>query len=1220
MPHRLKSLEMQGYKTFANRTVFEFSGKVTAIVGPNGSGKSNIADSLRWVLGEQSFHLLRGKKTEDMIFSGSEMRPRSGMASATITFDNSDGWLPIDFGEVAITRRAYRDGTNEYLINGQRVRLKDVSELLAQSGLAERTYTIIGQGLVDAALALRAEDRRKLFEEAAGIGLYRARREEALRRLETTRRNLERVEDILAELEPRLRSLEKQAHRAQEYEQVKADLVVLLRDWYGFHWHRAQQELMEAREADRTQAAILEKARSEQSALDAAISEKRQEIQGVRSHLNEWLRQSTDYQIQRENLRRELAVVDERAHSLEQQERDLQDELTRLEDDAGLQVELIASVDQEVIRLSTDLEESRQQAEKARKKLAERQSERARIETQILEARQRSGRLNAQHGQLQARLAERTSQVERDQRALTVTSEAVQRTERDREEALSQADTAQLALGELETNVNQLEETLKRQQATTQDAEAKRKEILKNVEGAEAETGRLNARLDIIAQAEASLTGYNEGTRILLQAVRQNRLAGKPGALSQYLDVPVAFEQAIGAALGQFLESALLEVGDEDAFALLLEEGDGRAHFLPIAQIRPVTPLLPQHFKIEALTEAKDGWFGVASDLVQTTGELRQVVDVLLGSTWIVKDRQAAHQIINLISWSDQRTPGLRALRLATLRGEIFYASGPVVSTGKKIEEGGFNLLTRQRQRRELTDQIETLEIETVELRSQLVLVEEEINLAQDQLSQLTLELHKSKKSLELGSLAVRQAQLAVEQAERQHRWQQEQHKRLEDQISENNLDTQKVNEELLGLEESMHQAREVLRELTNALAGLILDEFQTELAHWNTRSAVFERALADERRRLQERQEAKEKLILLIHSQRGRLSNLSANRQSLKNEKQIAQEEEDRLGKEIQNLLEVIQPSEANLAALETQQAEFEANDAVARQVVSLADHRHAQTRIVLARRQETLQSLQRRIEEDFGLVAFEYAEQVSGQSPLPLNGMVEQLPKLKQLPNEIDEAIKRQRAQLRRIGPINPEAQTEYKSVKERYGFMTEQVADLKRAEEDIHQVIDELDGLMQRDFSKLFEAVAIEFKSIFQRLFGGGTARLVLTDPENLSDTGIDIEARLPGRRSQGLSLLSGGERSLTATSLVFALMKVAPTPFCVLDEVDAMLDEANVGRFRELLLELSDRTQFVIVTHNRNTVQAAEVIYGVTMGRDSVSQVVSLKLDQVGLVLE
>jgi chromosome segregation protein len=244
MPARLKSFELHGYKTFASRNEFIFSDGITAIVGPNGSGKSNIADALRWVLGEQSYGLLRGKKTEDMIFSGSENRPRSGMASATIVFDNSDGWLPIDFTEVGITRRAYRDGENEYLLNGQRVRLKDVSEVLAKSGLAERTYTIIGQGLVDAALALKAEERRRLFEEAAGIGLHRARREESIKRLETTRRNLERVQDILAELHPRLRSLERQAKRAQEYNQMKADLKVLLREWYGYHWHSAQRELV----------------------------------------------------------------------------------------------------------------------------------------------------------------------------------------------------------------------------------------------------------------------------------------------------------------------------------------------------------------------------------------------------------------------------------------------------------------------------------------------------------------------------------------------------------------------------------------------------------------------------------------------------------------------------------------------------------------------------------------------------------------------------------------------------------------------------------------------------------------------------------------------------------------------------------------------------------------------------------------------------------------
>ncbi|HEX9018647.1 MAG TPA: AAA family ATPase, partial [Anaerolineaceae bacterium] len=283
MTPRLKSLELHGYKTFASRTLFEFPGDITAVVGPNGSGKSNIADSLRWVLGEQSYTLLRGRKTEDMIFSGSEMRPRAGMASATITFSNEDGWLPIDFNEVSITRRAYRDGQNEYLLNGQRVRLKEISELLARSGLAERTYTIIGQGLVDAALSLKPEERRKFFEEAAGIGLYRGRREEALNRLDQTRRNLERVLDILSELEPRLGSLEKQARRAIEYDRIRADLRLLLRDWYGYHWHRLQLEVIHAREVVKIQESRLERARERQSEVEVQIDDLRDKLQALRN-------------------------------------------------------------------------------------------------------------------------------------------------------------------------------------------------------------------------------------------------------------------------------------------------------------------------------------------------------------------------------------------------------------------------------------------------------------------------------------------------------------------------------------------------------------------------------------------------------------------------------------------------------------------------------------------------------------------------------------------------------------------------------------------------------------------------------------------------------------------------------------------------------------------------------------------------------------------------
>jgi len=314
-----------------------------------------------------------------------------------------------------------------------------------------------------------------------------------------------------------------------------------------------------------------------------------------------------------------------------------------------------------------------------------------------------------------------------------------------------------------------------------------------------------------------------------------------------------------------------------------------------------------------------------------------------------------------------------------------------------------------------------------------------------------------------------------------------------------------------------------------------------------------------------------------------------------------------------------LIEPLEQDLSICEKDQDGLLSSEGAARQELNHAERRNAEAKINLARRQEALETLRRRIEDDFGLVEFEYEEDVSGPTPLPLQGLVEKLPMVTQLSPEVEESLRSQRAHLKRMGPINPEARKEYQEVKARFSFLTEQIADLTRAEADIRKVISELDALMEREFFKTFEEVAEEFSTIFKRIFGGGSARLVLSDPGDLTNTGIDIEARLPGRREQGLSLLSGGERSLTATALIFALLKVSPTPFCILDEVDAMLDEANIGRYRDLLRELSLTTQFIIITHNRNTVQVADVIYGVTMGRDSTSQVISLKLDEAGQVV-
>jgi chromosome segregation protein len=421
-------------------------------------------------------------------------------------------------------------------------------------------------------------------------------------------------------------------------------------------------------------------------------------------------------------------------------------------------------------------------------------------------------------------------------------------------------------------------------------------------------------------------------------------------------------------------------------------------------------------------------------------------------------------------------------------------------------------------------------------------------------------------------------------------------------------------------VETQIEQRREEVKGHERHLQELSLEEFQSQVAYWNTQSAVAERALSDARARRDERIAALAQADNAIDAAQGHLQSLDASMQALEAERAQHRQSEVDVSAQIEALLALVNPAEAELDQIERQQESMQSAEAAARQELSKAEHTHAQAKIALARRQEAIETWRRRIEDDFGLVAFEYSEEVSGPTPLPLGEMVEQLPRVKQITPDLEENIRRLRAQLRRMGAINPEAQVEYLEVKGRFEFMTEQVSDLHQAEEDVQQVLIELDELMQRELRRTFEAVSEEFSIMFKRLFGGGSARLLLTDPEDMTSTGIDIEARLPGKRMQGLSLLSGGERSLTASALIFALLKVSPTPFCLLDEVDAMLDEANVGRFRDLLRELSQETQFIVVTHNRSTVQVADVIYGVTMGRDSSSQVISLKMDEVEKVVE
>lgn len=1195
MTPRLKSLELHGYKTFASRTLFEFPADITAIVGPNGSGKSNIADALRWVLGEQSYMLLRGRKTEDMIFSGSEFRPRASMASAAITFSNEDGWLPIDFAEVSIARRAYRDGQNEYLLNGQKVRLKEIAELLGRSGLAERTYTIIGQGLVDAALSLKPEERRRFFEEAAGIGLYRARREEALNRLDVTRRNLERVLDILSELEPRLASLQKQARRAQEYEQIRADLRLLLHDWYGFHWHRVQQEVVYAMEAVHAQEARLQRARERQAEVEVQQGDLLYRLQELRNDLNGWHTSSAALHNQWEKVSRSLAVMDERQRSLMVQQQNLQQDLSRLEEEQKARQERSLDLSAERDRLQADLVEAEAQVNDARKRLDKRLSERGRIEAGLRDTRRSLVQYETAQVQLKAHQNELANRID----ALRKNQQAVSNTLANEEKLLEQlqvrlekqAHTRQQA----EQAQRTAEEALRTHRERMIQLETGRKQAQDERSRLEGERARLAAQLEVLEQAEQTLSGLGNGAKYLLQEARQGRLKGAYRPIGGQMIVPAEYETAIAAALGEFLDGVMVESGTEpeEALSLLAKAAKGRAVLLPIDWMR-----IPE---ISGSPET-EGVIGVADQLVETPEHLRPVISALIGQVLVVKDRQAARRLAGSIP------PGAR---LVTLAGEVFYSSG-IVTAGV---ENRSSTIGRPRRIQELQSGLSAEEGRVREVQARLSEIETGLNQWRSQERDLDHSLRQAGQVLSQAQQSHQRAFLEVEQVRQRQEYQSRQQAGIEGQIQRAEAE---LGQGQLGLQENAQKIagmNEQIREQNRSLASLPVEELQAEVVHWNTGVAVTARALKDADRRLAEHHELIASAGRQGDTLRQRLEETSNSLTRLEADKVSLRVEERQLDEQIERLRAMIEPAEQQLQMVEKDYSDLQAILATAQQGVSVAERHATQAQLELSRLRESLESLRRRIEEDFGLVALSSAPEVYGSPPLPLDGMVEQLPVLLELSPEIEENINRQRALLRRMGPINPEVQNEYQAVKQRFEFLTNQVADLRKADADLREVVTELDELMRREFRKTFDAVAAEFKGMFTRLFGGGSARLTLSDEDNPTEAGIDIEARLPGRREQGLSLLSGGERSLTAVALIFSLLKVSPTPFCVLDEVDAMLDEANVGRFRDLLLELSDRTQFILVTHNRNTVQAANVIYGVTMGRDSASQVISLRLDEI-----
>ncbi|MGC9347019.1 MAG: chromosome segregation protein SMC [Anaerolineae bacterium] len=1194
---RLRKLELQGFKSFADPSTFLFPTGVTAVVGPNGSGKSNIADAIRWVLGEQRLTSIRGKTGEDMIFAGSKRRARAGMARAAITFDNSDSWLPVEFAEITVERRTYRDGTSDYILNGNKVRLMDLRDLLNRGGLGRDAYLVIGQGLVDQVLSLRPQERLALFEQAAGITPYRSRREDAVERLEETKLNLQRIYDIVGEIEPRLRRLHRQAAKVEEHDRLQQELSGTLRIWYGYRWARslAMFEQVRQRVAYREDKAL---ALLEQvEALTAKAVDQRHQINQRRERLAELHRLSSAQHTEAGNRQRELAVAQERR-------RQLQDRIEESEANLGPLRSAFASAQEEMEALKRRIADNAERLAKTRTHLAEAESAQKALAQQRHEVLRRQTEREGQALELRHRLADRQSRLDQAQSQLEEVTDQIHHLE---DAIASNTEVRRQQQREVEFARRRLDAVQERLQAAQQEEEdantaleAARSELgeLERMVGRkEADHQRVSARLEALDRLHAEGAGMYAGVRAVLQAVQDGELEGLPGPISTLVRVPEQLERAVEAALGSQIQNVVAASWEDAQAAIhwLKRKRAGRATFLPLDSLRPPSLLNPP---------SVPGIVGVASELISYDDVYQPAVQLLLGRTAVAESLVAARRLYEKLHGG---------FRIVTLEGEIVRSGGSV--TGGDDRNGrGAGLLERERERRELRreagalrEEVQAFSHQRSELTARVQSLEVQRVAARSRRQEVVVKHQDAEREVEQ---AVRELERTLQEGE----WQQsrleaagESRRGLGELIDRLHDEAVAAQQRLTTLSSQLSELKTELNRLTDDQSARLVAERRTEVAVLAQEHESLEVLLESQQREATriERQ---------VKGQEHRIRSLTGELRVLEEDLEAMAKAYEKAQAEAEALSGEIPPLEAELAEMEQNLDDLEAREQEGQRALREAEQLLSQAEVEAGRREDQLQSLRREIEETLGIVVDNIPDTISVQQPLPLEAIVAPLPTVVELPEGLESQIRDLRTQIRRLQPINPGAREEYEELAERHGFLREQMEDLERASTHLRQIINELDEMMDTMFSTTFDSIAAEFSRVFDMLFNGGAASLNLVEEEG-DRIGVEITARPPGKRTSGLSMLSGGERSLTAVALLFAVMRVSPTPFCVLDEVDAMLDEANVGRFRRMLVELSRETQFVIITHNRGTVDVADTIYGISMGDDGVSQKLSLSLEDL-----
>ena len=1177
----LKSIEIHGFKSFANKITFQFHNGITGIVGPNGSGKSNVADAVRWVLGEQRIKQLRGASMQDVIFSGTEIRKPMGYAYVAITLDNRDHQLAIDFDEVTVARRIYRSGESEYLMNGSPVRLKDVNELFYDTGIGKEGYSIIGQGQIDKILSGKPEERRELFDEAAGIVKFKRRKSAAQKKLEDEKQNLLRVSDILSELEKQVEPLEKQSEKARIYLKKKEQLKDLDVNVFLLENARLKDQLAGVKEKYEIASGDLQETTSKYEHIKEEYEQVQAEIEQLDKQIEEERSQLTDTGMLRGKLEGEINVLKEQINSVRGNENHLlsrQENLQReiearsrneaaiLEDKAEVDAHLSQleeareEAKAELARVQAQIDELNANIENGKNSIITALNERATIKS-------RMGRFDTMLEQIQIRRAELNSRLLRAKSDEAQQEDLIRKLE---EEFLRINDN----ISEFNDRQSVLEEELNqiRDELSQKDQKLRDTQVVYHQD---------KSRLDALSNLTERYEGYGGSVKRVME--RKSSNSGIIGVVADLIKVEKKYEVAIETALGGSIQNIVTETEEtaKEMIAFLKQNKAGRATFLPLTSIRN-----RQEFRMkEVLSEP--GVLGLADTLVNTEERYRDVAASLLGRIVVIDNVDNAVRIARKYKYS---------LRMVTLEGELFNPGGSISGGAYKNNS---NLLGRRREMAEL----ETKVRET--LKSIDILLDD-IEKTKQRRNKLRMELEQTKASLQEEFIHQNTARMNVaaarekkEQTEQGYGDLQNEQREIASQIEEIQNGKEEIRREL--------EASELLEKDVDSRIHMAQKELEERKEEENLHSSrVSEWDLEVEK--IRQKQGFEQTNLDRI---RGDIQKFTAELKEIEEGMEAGRQEIARKEADILALRETINASYTNQNSGEEKlKADMERKEVLAgRQKNFFADRESLAERLSgldkeVYRLSAQQEKLEESVEAQINYMWDEYEITLSDAAALKN----EELQDLTAMKKEITSL----KDQIRRLGDVNVNAIEDYKNLMERYTFLKNQHDDLIKAEETLKGIILELDEAMRKQFREKFAQISQEFDKVFKELFGGGKGTLELMEDEDILEAGIRIIAQPPGKKLQNMMQLSGGEKALTAISLLFAIQNLKPSPFCLLDEIEAALDDSNVGRFANYLHKLTKYTQFIVITHRRGTMEKADRLYGITMQEKGVSTLVSVSL--------